>query len=315
MIVENDRLFSCYIGIAFLIHFKAQIMVNKDNIIQQSISIIMLENIEDYEKIITIAKKLKNNMPFSIRQKLAAIDIFNLETIDNTLDVLSNQYCLTVNPRDVLEVIFPEKKTCSCAEFQCFCKEETYKTPILLLDCRPKLQQKHGIFPNSALIDTEIYENEEILNEIPDNYVELRGIYHIFLLGDKEFQGSGFEMEHGASISNDQCQIMMENLLEMFISKGFPHVSIIEGGFKECHNLCMKYSLKIENHKNSNCSYCVYTRSPSKIKEKIKKIKKAVRNKAHFLSTAVKTIKNSFAASSDDINKRRTIAIEQNSQK
>lgn len=49
---------------------------------------------------------------------------------------------------------------------------------------------------------------------------------------------------------------MMENLLIDFNTKGFPFISIIDGGFEACHNLVLRLGFELENHDVDFCSIC-----------------------------------------------------------
>lgn len=45
-------------------------------------------------------------------------------------------------------------------------------------------------------------------------------------------------------------------LIEDFQLKGFKYISVIPGGFKECHEMSNLFNFQILNHEKSNCYYC-----------------------------------------------------------
>lgn len=248
---------------------------------------------KDYENILQLAKEMKSNLPFSIQHKLKQIDVFDLENIDKLIVSLSRQFCLTVLPNDALQMLYPDKKICECLLVKCECMAG-FKIPTILIDCRTLAEHKKGIFPNTELIDTSCYDEFFEISDIPDNYLQLRGTFHFCLLGNKEFLGSGFDIKSEASVSTDKAQTLMEKLLEIFTAKGFPYISIVEGGYKDCHDLAVKLNLKLENHRKSRCPYCK-TPNKSKFKGRFKKFKNQITSKVQAISSSIKTFRNSFA--------------------
>ena len=81
--------------------------------------------------------------------------------------------------------------------------------------------------------------------ETPDQFANIRGDFHIGLLGAREFKNSSFDLMTYDETECDVTQNMIENLLIDFYNKGFQYVSVISGGFEKCHKLAVKHGLEI----------------------------------------------------------------------
>jgi len=92
--------------------------------------------------------------------------------------------------------------------------------------------------------------------ETPDQFANIRGDFHIGLLGAREFKNSSFDLMTYDETECDVTQNMIENLLIDFYNKGFQYVSVISGGFEKCHKLAVKHGLEIQNHSPPHCLVC-----------------------------------------------------------
>lgn len=45
-------------------------------------------------------------------------------------------------------------------------------------------------------------------------------------------------------------------LVDDFMEKGFKYISIIPGGFNECHDLALQYNFSMLNHEKGSCFHC-----------------------------------------------------------
>ncbi|CAG9312463.1 TBC1D23_5 [Blepharisma stoltei] len=295
LVQESDVLFICYISIALLQRYKSKLLEEQGPSIAQVISKIKLESIEEIAYLIEKAQDLKRKMPFSLHMKLQNYNIYNLDTIDSVLAALNKEYCLSVLPREVMQNCYPGQKFCTCIDEKCsWCTSQVPEIPIVLIDCRPDSEQRHGRFPNSILLDKRAYNDENIMINIPDSFNELKGVFHIFLLGNKEFRASDFSLRKNSD-EEDPVQNMLENLLQLFIIKGFPYVSLVEGGFQKCHEFAMHYKLNIENHQNASCDVCNPNVSCSSIESKLRKLKDVIHGKVRAFTTVVKDIGKSIS--------------------
>jgi hypothetical protein len=87
------------------------------------------------------------------------------------------------------------------------------------------------------------------------------------LLGSGEFQGLSFELD--GEESGDSEQKMLESLLLDFYFKGFPYISIVDGGYQACHNMAITLACELENHAPNGCQIC---RAELSTKQKFKQI-------------------------------------------
>jgi hypothetical protein len=113
------------------------------------------------------------------------------------------------------------------------------------LDVRPNQHHRAGTIPITYLIHPESYENVDIMSEIPDSFFNIRRVFHIGLLGYRKFRNSTFDLSEYDENQIDVVQNMLENLLIDFNNKGFPYISIVDGGYEKCHNFAKKHSLEL----------------------------------------------------------------------
>jgi len=278
LLETNDPLHLVYIGLGFLEHFKSILLSKQNSMVPQTISQISLENINDVKDIIALAKSIKSNTPFSINKKLQNYHIFDLDIVESNIELLNKQFCLSVMPEEILIRAYPEVKFCECEGKVCdWCRKRAPLT-LIVIDIRTEKEHNQGVFPNSMLLDPEAYENTEVMMDFPDQFIEMRGLVHICLLGTKEFKASSFDLQE-ANLDEEQdiVQNMTENLLQAFLMKGFPYISLVDGGFLKCHNLAVEKGLEIENHDAGSCKICRNDSSPlriirRKVMDKVKQV-------------------------------------------
>lgn len=85
-------------------------------------------------------------------------------------------------------------------------------------------------------------------------------------------------MEEEEDDDIDVVQNMMENILIDLNIKGFPFVSIVDGGFEACHLLANSCNLEIQNHDPEFCLVCS-PQGPSRgihLKRKFNKFRKSI---------------------------------------
>jgi len=68
---------------------------------------------------------------------------------------------------------------------------------------------------------------------------------HIALLGAREFKNSSYDLMEYDENETDVVQNMIENLLIDFNSKGFPYISVVQGGYERCHGIATRWGLEI----------------------------------------------------------------------
>lgn len=270
MLKEADPLFLVYISVAFLQHVTHLIIDKEDYLIAQAISQLTFDSLEELHMILPKARYIKKNMPYSISVRLVNLNIYNLETINLSLKALEKEFCLTVPPQEVMIRAYPDMKICQCKHKKCaWCVHRTKDLPLIILDCRQGKEQKSGVFPNTSLVDPGLYKDLQAVLDFPDQFAEIRGIFHFCLMGSKEFTTGTFDIQETVSSECDKTRMVIENLLQAFLVKGFPYVSLVEGGFELCHDFANSYNLPLDNH-SSDCPLC--TPNTSVISKIVKKI-------------------------------------------
>ena len=257
MLRESDPLFLVYISVAFLQHVTHLIIDKEDYLIAQAISQLSFDSMEELHMILPKARYIKRNMPYSIFVQLVNLNIYDLETIDSSIIALEKEFCLTVPPQEVMIRAFPDMKICPCKHKKCaWCVKRNRDLPLIVLDCRQGEEQHFGVFPNTSLVNPELYKDLQGVLQIPDEFIEIRGVFHFCLMGSKEFNNGTFDIKEKASSDSDKTRMVIENLLQAFLVKGFPYVSLVEGGFELCHDFALRYDLPIDYHYQDHCPLC-----------------------------------------------------------
>lgn len=269
MLRESDPLFLVYISVAFLQHVTNLIIDKEDYLVAQAISQLGFDSIEELHMILPKARYIKKNMPYSIFVRLVNFNIYNLDTINSSIKALENEFCLTVPPQEVMIRAYPESKICMCKFKKCaWCAKRPKDLPLIILDCRQGKEQEFGVFPNTSLIDPNIYKNVQAILDFPDQFAEIRGIFHFCLMGSKEFNKGTFDINETVSSDTNKTMMVIDNLLQAFLVKGFPYVSLVEGGFERCHDFALNFDLALDNHHPEFCLLC--TPNGKKIKSLLK---------------------------------------------
>lgn len=106
------------------------------------------------------------------------------------------------------------------------------------------------------ILDPNAYSDVKTLLAIPDQFEDLKQVFHVTLLGSKELKQTDFDLKSDESSEIDVVQNMIENLFLAFLKKSFPYVSIVEGGFLSCHQLTTKLNLDLDHHQPDYCLGC-----------------------------------------------------------
>ena len=243
IIRENDVIFPCFIGVALLEKYKNKIIGKEFACIPGALNKISIHNERDLQEIINRSKELKQYLPISTSTKLKNYDIFNLQNIDSYTQALSKSACLSILPREVLHLTYPEVKICSCVNTCTLCRNSY---PIIIVDCRTQEHQNQGYFPNTEFFIPE-FDNPNSIQEFPSRFEGMKGIFHFALMGNEDIKNDNI---------SEESDSLINQLLKAFLDKEFPLVSIVEGGYKACHEFALHYKLKIKGHRPSNCYLC-----------------------------------------------------------
>ncbi|OMJ73801.1 hypothetical protein SteCoe_27443 [Stentor coeruleus] len=259
LLLEKDQLFLVYISIAFLQNFRSLIINKEDSLIAHAISHLSIATIEDLTSILQRARNIKKSTPYSTRLRLMQYNFYSLDRIDETIISLEQEYCLILPVQEILHMAYPESKICDCIHVRClWCAKRKEKTSLMVIDCRTKKEQSSGVIPNTLLLPEETYKNHQTVLDYPDQFLESRGSVHICLMGSTNFKTSSFDIKQGSE-NGEGCevQIMIENLLQAFLIKGFPYISVVDGGFEQCHEFITYFELELIEHNPKKCKFCL----------------------------------------------------------
>ena len=133
------------------------------------------------------------------------------------------------------------------------------KVRFLIVDCRIDYLQEEALLPNSFQLKIKHEISREYLQEQTERLISCKGVYHICLIGldpledkpEKKFETNN---ETNLDISAYH-ESVLKYLIEDFLSKGYKYISVIPGGFKECHEQSLFYNFPLLNH-GKKCYHC-----------------------------------------------------------
>ena len=240
IILQNDVLYPCYIAVALLDLEGLDLARNEIGLIPISLNRLKIKDKEKLQEVIEKSKVFKKLVPMSVSTKLKQYDVYDLQKIEAYIEGLKESTCLSILPREIMLLVYPESKICNC-KVKCSLCDISY--PVIIIDCRVQFEQKLGHFPNTAfLTDKDLGD----LPVFPEQFLNIRGIYHFALMG---------------SDKNDTQ--LVKTLAQHFLEYEFPYINIIEGGFSSCHQFAVLFKLEIKNHKINLCTLC---KDQSKVK-------------------------------------------------
>lgn len=272
---ENDSIFPCYLGVALLEKYSNEILGKEYALIPLALNKISINSKSEIYQLVDRSKEFKQYLPVSTSTKLKNYDIFNLKNIDSYTAALAKSTCLSILPREILHLTYPETKICNCENVCDLCKNAY---PIVIIDCRSKEMQDQGYFPNTEFFSENLTRNPNAIMEFVSRFEEIKGIYHFALLGSEDVKYDNQGQESGNTITQ---------LIRGFLALEFPHISVVEGGFSSCHEFAMHYKLQIKGHLPSNCDLCKKQAKVLGKKQKNveKKIQEDLREKIRITNT------------------------------
>ncbi|CAG9323060.1 unnamed protein product [Blepharisma stoltei] len=254
---ENDKLYILFIAIAIIVKHRNLILQTDLSDLAQILSEITIHTQAELSEILARANELKRNLPYSLYISLYRSDYNNPKDIENQLIKIEKQFCLTILPREIIQRCYPLSSLCACSGGTCkWCQNSRNQVPLIILDCRTEVERENGLLPNTLILDPKAYNDVKTLLAVPDQYEDLKQVFHITLLGSKEFKHTDFDLRGDDSSDIDVVQNMIENLYLAFLKKSFPFVSVVEGGFLGCHQLISKLNLELDRHNPDYCLGC-----------------------------------------------------------
>lgn len=258
LMASRDQMFIIYLALALLFVNRNLILASEPSTILVTTSQLTINTREDLGKVIAKAKELMETTPPSVEVYFASMRLDVADGIDEKLATLEKEFCVSVLPSEVVQTCYPALTHVNCQAGTCrYCQQASSRLNMVIIDCRTAKEQASCTLPNTHLLEQEAYLDQEVMSEIPDRFISIRGSYHIVLLGSGPFKASNFTLDYIEQDEEevDVVQNMMENLLLDFQRKGFPYVSIVQGGFAECHNYAIALSCELERH-SEDCKYC-----------------------------------------------------------
>lgn len=275
VIIENDYMFPCFIAVSLIDKFQDGVLGQEYALIPMALNKIAINSFEELQQVLDKSQQIKSFLPISIAAKLKNYDIFNLKSIDSYTQALSKTSCLSILPREIMHLTYPEAKLCNCQKGCRMCKNSY---PVIIIDCRCPEQQKQGYFPNTEFFDGDIH-NPWSIDQFPLQFINIKGVYHFALLGSEDIKHDN---------SGQDSQNVVTKLLKSFWQKEFQYVSVVEGGYSSCHEFAIHYQLEIKDHIPSSCSLCCRSKkiiSKKDVSKSLKRLKTEFREQCKANST------------------------------
>lgn len=117
--------------------------------------------------------------------------------------------------------------------------DERLPLKYYLVDCRPEASsQEQGRIPTSVSFTPDLLTDKVKLKSQEEMFESLRGSVHICVMGEGYAalpELYGHKMTKGLSEFMKEDEVRIYNCALFFLSRGFPFVSILEGGFAAAH--------------------------------------------------------------------------------
>mmetsp|Transcript_15016 Transcript_15016/g.28260 ORF Transcript_15016/g.28260 Transcript_15016/m.28260 type:complete len:1413 (+) Transcript_15016:145-4383(+) len=144
-----------------------------------------------------------------------------------------NQVAIPVSASEIIPIVCGGKKIEKVTRMT----RETLK--YYLVDSRPEASMKaQGAFPTASRLSPEDLMDPERLQQKIEMFEALRGTVHIVIMGEgfsafPSLYGHPLDINEQKLLENDESRTSMCALF--FIKRGFPFVSILDGGFAAAH--------------------------------------------------------------------------------
>ena len=172
-------------------------------------------------------------------------------------EVNSGEVCVLVEPSEILPVICwtkDSKRARAAMRIKKASKldnntEELLPLKYYLVDSRPEgAALDQGKFPTSVSLSPEILLDADLIQRQEEKFEALRGSVHICIMGEGYSalpKLYGHKMTRGLSECIREDDARNRNCALFFLKRGFPFVSIVNGGFAAAHSFLCREGPKI----------------------------------------------------------------------
>ena len=186
----------------------------------------MNQGMEDMKKKLSSAKLVRKNP---------------LEDDEDTDEIRKREHrvSVTVKVGETLPFFCMSREQANDIRRVCLQKDLPMPLRFYLVDSRPDEVAEHqGRFPTAAQLSPETLMDPELLQKYEDSFEGVRGSYHICVMGEGQ---SAIPALYNHRLTPELEEYMREdesrtnNVALFFIKRGFPFVSVLEGGFASAH--------------------------------------------------------------------------------
>ncbi|KDO26140.1 hypothetical protein SPRG_08501 [Saprolegnia parasitica CBS 223.65] len=198
-------------------------------------------------KIMAQASQLKSSITGK-NDESSRSDSFHLETP-------STYFCMTISVCEVIPSVFRGFKS-ACTE----------KIRYFIVDCRPQEYLAHGQIPTSFHFNSESLMNPSAFDAVMATLQPMKSSVHICIMGHGHSRYASSMVKDLNLSKSDVADMVAKDAAQvndavMFLTKrGFPYVSIIDGGYASAHRYLAKsrlFSLSdLCDHDAASCTLC-----------------------------------------------------------
>ncbi|KAL4504050.1 hypothetical protein ABPG72_022680 [Tetrahymena utriculariae] len=123
-----------------------------------------------------------------------------------------------------------------------------------------RVQSKNQGYLNKTTLVSMNKFDQETLDSLISDYIEYKNISHFsFIVSEYSTFDSDYHTNQSLLYVDPKQQEVytIQKFSSDFIEYGFPYISIVEGGFKICHDIILYQGLKLNDHNADLCKYCI----------------------------------------------------------
>jgi len=144
-----------------------------------------------------------------------------------------SQFCVSVDPSELVKSLFGTERS---------------SEKLFVIDCRPpKVIQSTGKLPTSFSIDPSQLCDEEVQAQVAQQCEGIKSEVQICIMGDgTDILWADFDpLKARSRKENDRRAV--DTCALYFLQRGYPHVSVVDGGFLACYRIMSLQSIVLED--------------------------------------------------------------------
>lgn len=229
---EEDSLLHVFVSLSLLISHREEIMNENVVALPQFLSGIKINSTQEVDGLVSKAKLLyRSQTPQSVRHRMHSITTMKINVDSWEMRQMQALPCVSVSADEIVR---------HCYEAQ----GKTNPIKFYVVDCRPRRLFEAGHLPCAHHLDPDLLAKPQKLNAEVEKLQSMKGVHFCFV-------SQGGEGQAKARASG---AIMNQHFLQM----GFKYVSVVEGGYHECHKIINvpNSAFELVDHNPKVCAEC-----------------------------------------------------------